>query len=403
MRIIHYSETEKLLHSYAASYNKKLVRTKDANGRLYIPGEFMPIRGSELKTAMALVHILSRYQYECSHLGIEERRTWLYSCLPALSNKTGYSMRTIQRHIVKLIKADIITEKINKPARPINGKFRYQPFELIINKQLIVYKSKLDVNQAQDEANEAVTQVAQNERVEKAIMTERPNIQSKKLKEVNSTSGVSVLATSNSEVKKTYEGNKTGHAHKLIDSTKKAAKQYGVPGSNERHAVFVSFCAQLAALLWQFSRARLYLHYEYIAPKEREHAISFFFDLLNQESNEKHAKAVFNDYLSTLEQRAKWMEKKPDRLNKIKRPSEYFTANGFLQSYTFWKANKVKYKNEPATFEDSITAVERKIINNYLREPGLRNYMAAVKRLSKIEIPGALDRFNLLVKNRIAS
>ncbi len=145
MIVIHYPTAFKALDRYIDNYNAKAEFKADR------------LRSGTVMTAKELIRI-----YGISLLKANGSQEIQASKLPTLQTNNVQlaklvkcSSRTIQRHIIKLKQAGIITEKIFHGSN--------SNFEVLINPAILLIKQRLSVDKANQDLQQALIQARQNE------------------------------------------------------------------------------------------------------------------------------------------------------------------------------------------------------------------------------------------------
>lgn len=409
MEFIDYVKTEKNILAYSKEYNSKLNRKIDTLGRVYIPASSNQISGSSLKTFMCLIKVLQSIDYKKNEFNLIVKSCWLQTTMPGVATLTGYSARTIQRHIKILLAAGVISDKINskrivKGATYKETKFINNPVQLIINKQFIVYSAKITAKELEQTKETEILQTIENKAIEYIQKSERRYNKTSKIKKNNRLEAFDCEKQSNNICFITKKAKKQITGPIIEDAKKQITSGADPVESGPACSEFVLFCLNLATTLFLFARKSIYHHYSFISPAEREKATLFLFEMINQSSSERDAKEIFNKIMWSIDYRDKWQRKNPERANKISSPAKYFSSDPaqFLKSYTYF-LNISKSINLIDPTIDINTIEQQRLINQFQRNPDINNYLKVVKKLSNSQNEEALNIFYKIASKNINS
>ncbi|TAL57600.1 MAG: hypothetical protein EPN85_13755, partial [Bacteroidetes bacterium] len=160
MIVIHYPTAFKALDCFIDTFNESAENGKDK------------LRTGAVMTAKELIRIygISLLKANGSQEVIAENLPTLQTNNKQLAKLVKCSSRTIQRHILKLQSAGIITSKIFHGSN--------SNFEVLINPKILLVKQKLNVDKVKKEFQEALAQSKKNEaksRISKIQKTNCPD------------------------------------------------------------------------------------------------------------------------------------------------------------------------------------------------------------------------------------
>ena len=144
MIVIHYPTAYKALDCFIDTFNERAAHKKDRlrTGAVMTAKELIRIYGISLLKANGCQEIK------------EEELPPLQTNNKQLAKLVKCSSRTIQRHILKLHSAGIITGKVFHGSN--------SNFELLINPKILLVKQKLTVDKAQKQFREQIERAEQN-------------------------------------------------------------------------------------------------------------------------------------------------------------------------------------------------------------------------------------------------
>ncbi len=301
-----YSQMRKRSRMFFKEHNDALPKSVNRNGRIYTPStdERPRITNAEQRTAETLLEILfsnNRSVHNPTDIG----KTWLSIFTCRIAKALGQSQRTTQRHLIKLVKAKFITERINTPAKFFMRNWVYEPTEILLNPDIIGHiKTKSIAVEYQS--------VKPN------------NIPSRRQIEPNGFT-VPAHALEGTEHLKKLSSN-TADAKKQVDSVCLNSEKLQCE-KNTNSGAAQKFAEWAAALLWS--------HYATLSENQHQKLL----DVFNVEL--PRLGIDIREACAAMRRTRNWKRLAPERAHKISRPTLYFDFTnpdaGFLRSLRIYR------------------------------------------------------------------
>lgn len=304
--------------------DKKTLCTKSF---LYKPSKAAAprITQSEINTAETLIEILFA-QNKRVHNPTDIGKTWLNIFTKSLAKATGASQRTMQRHLLKLTTAGIISDKIVCKAVFFNRKWHYDPTEILLNKRITgdIKGEKVTID------NQPVkgTNLTSSREIE---LTENYTLAN----ELEASDSISKSDFSNTATQKKAV---TNSLNSKFSSSEKTNNFSGAE----------NFVKSAKDLLWQ--------HWEYLTENQYQ-ALLTAFDSMQWRYGCTPAEA-----LAAMRRTRNRQRNSPDRSCKMVSPTKYFGTASDQNKFTFERSLEI-YRNR--THRDSrLNGTYRRGVNN---------------------------------------
>lgn len=400
MIVIHYPTAYKALDRFIDQYNEKAQKNADRlrTGAVMTAKEIIRIYGVSLLKANG-----------CQQVNIENLPS-LQTNNKQLAKLVKCSSRSIQRHILKLQSAGIIT---NKVFRGSNANY-----ELLINPQILLIKERLPVDNAKNELRQALEQARKNEEKSNFLPVQKtkcPDTYSGNTGNINNL----LIGVHNSKLSIADEptGNRTGNTGEIVqpffEKQKKAEEK-----NNEITGEIVSRAEKsgdknfapdpardnslnlYVGCLWLMARNLLYKHTDLTDRQV----------LIAKKLIHKFYQPVSTDNLSNIHQRyverialaAKYVQKDPEH-RFIPLPYRYFDTNnpnGFTGTKKWHQAYRERKKEVER--ELILGRMIRKYQSNEKKEPAKKRppiqlFRECENTIGKFNDPSLTERFHAAV------
>lgn len=402
MAIIQYSTAFNSLDNYVLNYNAQ-SETLSSN-----------IRQAMILTAREIIKI-----YSLSLLKANSIKSVDFQNLPPLitnnvqlAKRARASTRTIQRHLNRLIEANIITKKIWHGSN--------SGYELFINPNILLIGGLKAVNKPKKESKTEKSKPTDNQFFKNTRTTTCPHTDTSNNGYINNIIiGVHNLRTKASSLplKNGYESrnatsnNFTGYTGKIdpkknsdageIERIKRATNQTGAEISEVTEARSASLSFYVNAL-WTLARNTLYKDH-YLTQSQIKKAKELLFLWYNPVSDKKLAD-VHQVYVERIGIVQKYIAKDPKK-RFVQLPNKYFdpkNPSGFTGTRT-WH-NQQKKRDYEVQMKLILHAQIRRFLNNEKKvtakqKPRLELFRSCETRLGKLGKPGLVSEFHASILN----
>ena len=423
MIIVNYSKAFKALSTYVEQYNSRVDRS-------------MTIKPSMIHTAHEIIKIYGVFLTKAN--GIQkidkENVPPLKTNNVQLAKLTQSSSRTIQRHIIRLQEAGIITDKIFHGSN--------SGYELFISPEILLTSKKLTVEEAKillELKLNPIFQNAENQVVEKEDTTKCPHTDTRNnsyksnniIKDVDNLSIGSILQSAGY-----VTGNKTGNTSKRCSAKKrndlkdltgnsltgytgeKSEKNFEEAGEKVRKRRAEAGQTDLKArkeaearrtslnfyvkMLWSLARNVLYRDV-YLTDKQVEIAQMLLFKWYEPVAT-VHLSSVHQVYVERIGLVKKYLDKDPER-RFVQLPNRYFdpyNPNGFAGTKKWHQIDR--QRRQEVQVKLILHAQIRRFLNNEKKEPSrqkppLQLFRECEQRIGKLGDPTLLEQFHAAVLN----
>tara|TARA_R110002033_G_scaffold2623_5_gene17532 strand:- start:941 stop:2080 length:1140 start_codon:yes stop_codon:yes gene_type:complete len=329
-----------------------------------------------------------------------------------LSKRARASTRTVQRHLKRLIEANVITKKIWHGSN--------SGYELFINPSILLIGGVKAVNSSKKEQPSQKTQTTNNQFFKNNRTTTCPHTDTSNNGYINNIIiGVDKLKTKASSLPLTngYESRNatsntfTGYTGKIdpkknsdageIERIKQATDQTGTEISDVDQARSASLSLYVGSL-WKLARNTIYKEH-YLTQSQVKKAKELLFLWYNPVSDKKMAK-VHQVYIDRIGLVQKYISKNPEK-RYVQLPDKYFdpkNPSGFTGTRT-WYYQQKKRELE-VQMKLVLHAQTRRFLNNEKKEttkqkPRLALFRACENRLGKLGKPELVNAFHASVLN----
>ena len=402
MAIIQYSSAFRSLDNYVLQHN---ANTKDLSSH---------IRQAMILTAREIIKI-----YSLSLLKANSIQAVDFQNLPPLitnnvqlSKRARASTRTVQRHLKRLIEANVITKKIWHGSN--------SGYELFINPSILLIGGVKAVNSSKKEQPSQKTQTTNNQFFKNNRTTTCPHTDTSNNGYINNiimgvhnlkTKASSLPLTSGYESRNATSNTFTGYTGKIdpkknsdageIERIKQATDQTGTEISDVDQARSASLSLYVGSL-WKLARNTIYKEH-YLTQSQVKKAKELLFLWYNPVSDKKMAK-VHQVYIDRIGLVQKYISKNPEK-RYVQLPDKYFdpkNPSGFTGTRT-WYYQQKKRELE-VQMKLVLHAQTRRFLNNEKKEttkqkPRLALFRACENRLGKLGKPELVNAFHASVLN----
>jgi len=411
---LHYSTTLRALHRYTEAYNQS-----------HTP----KLKASMIHTAQELLKIYGLCLLKESRLSpiTPETLKPLRTNNVQMAKRTQNSTRTIQRHIVRLQEAGIITKKVFHGSRA--------SYELYFNPEvlLISYSKPVDIRKKQKkEAIQSIFQESDNQPFKKQPATKCPRteggnkryitnnivmdvdkchigdilkssgIESGNEKKRSSAGQNALKKRGNSPSGNTSRGN-TGKksaekniegAGRKVQKGRASQKKPLAQGPETARRTSLDFYVKM---LWNLV---LKVLYKDVFLTQRQHHIGkkLLYRWFEPVETEKHA-ALYKHYLQRIELVRRYLEKDPEN-RFVQLPNRYFNPknpNGFAGTKAWLKAHNIRKRKTRAkliTYAQIKRYRQNQNKNVKYQKPTLELYLECEKRVEQLQNPQLLIQFH---------
>ena len=419
MIVIHYPTAYKALDCFIDTFNEAAEKNSDKlrTGAVMTAKELIRIYGISLLKANGYQEVK------------EENLPTLQTNNKQLAKLVKCSSRTIQRHILKLQAAGIIT---NKTFHGSNSNF-----EVLINPKILLVKQKLNVDKVKKEFREAIEQAKQNEAKSRVLEFQKTNCPDTYSGNLNKNDNNIIIAVHNSEqfeitgnnykrsslpltteIDTGYStGNMTGNTGEIVKDPFKEQKKIEEKNCKEAGEI-VSRVDKLdernlapdptrgnsltlyVNLFWMTARNLLYKNV-FLTEHQVEIAKQLIQKLYEPAPTEKLSN-VHQHYIDRIALVEKYVKKDPAN-RYVPLPYIYFDTNnskGFVGTKK-WYQDDQKRKQEVER-ELTLSRVIRKYHNNEkketaLKKPSLQLFRECENTIGKFNDPSLMQRFHAAV------
>lgn len=402
MAIIQYSTAFNSLDNYVLNYNAQ-SETLSSN-----------IRQAMILTAREIIKI-----YSLSLLKANSIKSVDFQNLPPLitnnvqlAKRARASTRTIQRHLNRLIEANIITKKIWHGSN--------SGYELFINPNILLIGGLKAVNKPKKESKTEKSKPTDNQFFKNTRTTTCPHTDTSNNGYINNIIiGVHNLRTKASSLplKNGYESrnatsnNFTGYTGKIdpkknsdageIERKSRATDQTGaeISGVDQARSASLSFYVKS---FWKLARNTIYKDH-YLTQSQEKTALKLLY-LWYEPVSDKQLQNVHEVYVSRLGIVQKYIAKDPTR-RYVQLPDKYFdpkNPSGFTGTRIWYQ--KQKKREYEVRLKLILQAQIRRFLNNEKKEtakqkPRLELFRSCETRISKLGQPELLNTFHASVLN----
>tara|TARA_R110002050_G_scaffold300800_1_gene472938 strand:- start:2403 stop:3542 length:1140 start_codon:yes stop_codon:yes gene_type:complete len=329
-----------------------------------------------------------------------------------LSKRARASTRTVQRHLKRLIEANVITKKIWHGSN--------SGYELFINPSILLIGGVKAVNSSKKEQPSQKTQTTNNQFFKNNRTTTCPHTDTSNNGYINNiimgvhnlkTKASSLPLTSGYESRNATSNTFTGYTGKIdpkknsdageIERIKQATDQTGTEISDVDQARSASLSLYVGSL-WKLARNTIYKEH-YLTQSQVKKAKELLFLWYNPVSDKKMAK-VHQVYIDRIGLVQKYISKNPEK-RYVQLPDKYFdpkNPSGFTGTRT-WYYQQKKRELE-VQMKLVLHAQTRRFLNNEKKEttkqkPRLALFRACENRLGKLGKPELVNAFHASVLN----
>ncbi|MBI2271032.1 MAG: hypothetical protein HYU69_11870 [Bacteroidetes bacterium] len=410
MIVIHYPTAFKALDCYIDTYNECAENRKDK------------LRTGAVMTAKELIRIygISLLKANGSKEIVAENLPTLQTNNMQLAKLVKCSSRTIQRHVLKLQTAGIITSKIFHGSN--------SNFELLINPQILLVKRKLNVDNVKKEFQEAIERSKQIDLKSTFSEFQKTNCPDTYSGNINKINNNIIIGVHNSEQRSSLSltskinsgnvsGNRSGDTGEIVkvsfekqkNSVEKKFQETGEIVSRADKSGHRNIAPDPArdnslllnvSLFWMTARNLLYKNVD-LTEHQVEIAKKLIRKLYEPASTENLDK-IHQHYIQRISLVAKYIKKDP--VNRyVTLPYLYFDTNnlkGFVGTKK-WYQDDQKRKREVER-ELTLSRVIRKFHNNEKKEttikkPALQLFRECENTIGKFNDPSLTQRFHAAV------
>lgn len=402
MAIIQYSTAFRSLDNYVLQHN---ANTKDLSSH---------IRQAMILTAREIIKI-----YSLSLLKANSIQAVDFQNLPPLitnnvqlSKRARASTRTVQRHLKRLIEANVITKKIWHGSN--------SGYELFINPNILLIGGVKAVNSSKKEHPPQKTQTTKNQFFKNNRTTTCPHTDTSNNGYINNiiigvhnlkSKASSLPLTSGYESRNATSNTFTGYTGKIdpkknsdageIERIKRATDQTGAEISDVDQARSASLSPYVGSL-WKLARNTIYKEH-YLTQSQVKKAKELLFLWYNPVSDQKMAE-VHQVYIDRIGLVQKYISKDPEK-RYVQLPDKYFdpkNSSGFTGTRTWY------YQQKKREFEIQMKLIlhaqTRRFLNNEKKEtakqkPRLELFRSCETRLGKLGKPELVNAFHASVLN----
>jgi predicted transcriptional regulator len=412
MIVIHYPTAYKALDCFIDTFNENVENKKDRlrTGAVMTAKELIRIYGISLLKANGYQEIK------------EENLPTLQTNNKQLAKLVKCSSRTIQRHILKLRSAGIVTNKIFHGSN--------SNFEVLINPKILLVKQKLNVDNVKKEFQEALMQAKKNEAKSGFLKIQKTNCPDTYYSNTSNKINNIIIAVDNSEIKRSSlsltpendKGNGTGYiggytgeiVHVSLEKQEKNEEKNiqntgeivlrvdklgdrNVPPDSTRDNSLNLY----VSLLWMMARNLLY---KSVDLTDRQVLIAKkLIKKLYEPVSTPNLSNTHQHYVQRISLVSKYLKRDVNRY--VPLPYRYFDTNnpnGFVGTKKWHQADQLRKKE--VELELTLSRVIRKYHNNEKREtaikkPSLQLFRECENTIGKFNDPSLTERFHAAVLN----
>jgi hypothetical protein len=402
MAIIQYSTAFNALEGYVNQHN---ASTKDLSSH---------IRQAMILTTQEIIKIYSISLLKANSIAAIDLQNLppLKTNNVQLAKRAKASTRTIQRHLKRLIEANIITKKIWHGSN--------SGYELFINPNILLIGGVKAVNKPKSELQTEKSKSTDNQFFKNSKTTTCPHTDTSNNGYINNIIiGVDKLKTKASSLPLTngYESRNatsntfTGYTGKIdpkknndageIERKSRATDQTGaeISGVDQARSASLSFYVKS---FWKLARNTIYKDH-YLTQSQEEMALKLL-QLWYEPVSDKQLQNVHEVYVSRLGIVQKYIAKDPTK-RYVQLPDKYFdpkNPSGFTGTRIWYQ--KQKKREYEVRLKLILQAQIRRFLNNEKKEtakqkPRLELFRSCETRISKLGQPELLNTFHASVLN----
>ena len=402
MAIIQYSTAFNALEGYVNQHN---ASTKDLSSH---------IRQAMILTTQEIIKIYSISLLKANSIAAIDLQNLppLKTNNVQLAKRAKASTRTIQRHLKRLIEANIITKKIWHGSN--------SGYELFINPNILLIGGVKAVNKPKNELQTEKSKTTDNQFFKNNKTTTCPHTDTSNNGYINNIIiGVDKLKTKASSLPLTngYESRNatsntfTGYTGKIdpkknndageIERKSRATDQTGaeISGVDQARSASLSFYVKS---FWKLARNTIYKDH-YLTQSQEKMALKLLY-LWYEPVSDKQLQNVHEVYVSRLGIVQKYIAKDPTK-RYVQLPDKYFdpkNPSGFTGTRIWYQ--KQKKREYEVRLKLILQAQIRRFLNNEKKEtakqkPRLELFRSCETRISKLGQPELLNTFHASVLN----
>ena len=402
MAIIQYSTAFNALEGYVNQHN---ASTKDLSSH---------IRQAMILTTQEIIKIYSISLLKANSIAAIDLQNLppLKTNNVQLAKRAKASTRTIQRHLKRLIEANIITKKIWHGSN--------SGYELFINPNILLIGGVKAVNKAKNELQTEKSKTTDNQFFKNTKTTTCPHTDTSNNGYINNIIiGVDKLKTKASSLPLTngYESRNatsntfTGYTGKIdpkknndageIERKSRATDQTGAEISSVDQARSASLSFYVKSF-WKLARNTIYKDH-YLTQSQEKTALKLLY-LWYEPVSDKQLQNVHEVYVSRLAIVQKYIARDPTK-RYVQLPDKYFdpqNPSGFTGTRIWYQ--KQKKREYEVRLKLILQAQIRRFLNNEKKEtakqkPRLELFRSCETRISKLGQPELLNTFHASVLN----
>jgi len=402
MAIIQYSTAFNALEGYVNQHN---ASTKDLSSH---------IRQAMILTTQEIIKIYSISLLKANSIAAIDLQNLppLKTNNVQLAKRAKASTRTIQRHLKRLIEANIITKKIWHGSN--------SGYELFINPNILLIGGVKAVNKAKNELQTEKSKTTDNQFFKNNRTTTCPHTDTSNNGYINNIIiGVDKLKTKASSLPLTngYESRNatsntfTGYTGKIdpkknndageIERKSRATDQTGAEISSVDQARSASLSFYVKSF-WKLARNTIYKDH-YLTQSQEKTALKLLY-LWYEPVSDKQLQNVHEVYVSSLAIVQKYIARDPTK-RYVQLPDKYFdpqNPSGFTGTRIWYQ--KQKKREYEVRLKLILQAQIRRFLNNEKKEtakqkPRLELFRSCETRISKLGQPELLNTFHASVLN----
>ena len=402
MAIIQYSTAFNALEGYVNQHN---ASTKDLSSH---------IRQAMILTTQEIIKIYSISLLKANSIAAIDLQNLppLKTNNVQLAKRAKASTRTIQRHLKRLIEANIITKKIWHGSN--------SGYELFINPNILLIGGVKAVNKAKNELQTEKSKTTDNQFFKNSKTTTCPHTDTSNNGYINNIIiGVDKLKTKASSLPLTngYESRNatsntfTGYTGKIdpkknndageIERKSRATDQTGAEISSVDQARSASLSFYVKSF-WKLARNTIYKDH-YLTQSQEKTALKLLY-LWYEPVSDKQLQNVHEVYVSRLAIVQKYIARDPTK-RYVQLPDKYFdpqNPSGFTGTRIWYQ--KQKKREYEVRLKLILQAQIRRFLNNEKKEtakqkPRLELFRSCETRISKLGQPELLNTFHASVLN----
>ncbi|WP_178989516.1 replication/maintenance protein RepL [Winogradskyella schleiferi] len=402
MAIIQYSTAFNALEGYVNQHN---ASTKDLSSH---------VRQAMILTTQEIIKIYSISLLKANSIAAIDLQNLppLKTNNVQLAKRAKASTRTIQRHLKRLIEANIITKKIWHGSN--------SGYELFINPNILLIGGVKAVNKPENELQTEKSKTTDNQFFKNSKTTTCPHTDTSNNGYINNIIiGVDKLKTKASSLPLTkgYESRNatsntfTGYTGKIdpkknndageIERKSRATDQTGaeISGVDQARSASLSFYVKS---FWKLARNTIYKDH-YLTQSQEKTALKLL-HLWYEPVSDKQLQNVHEVYVSRLGIVQKYIAKDPTK-RYVQLPDKYFdpkNPSGFTGTRIWYQ--KQKKREYEVRLKLILQAQIRRFLNNEKKEtakqkPRLELFRSCETRISKLGQPELLNTFHASVLN----